>query len=71
MAWTIDYTDTAKSQPRKLDKQTARSIVEYMDEHAAKLDHPESMGKALTGRLGEFWRYKVLVRYINLNIKKI
>lgn len=52
MAWTIDYTDTAKGQLRKLDKQSARRIVDYMDERITGLDNPRSTGKALAGPLG-------------------
>lgn len=59
MAWTIDYTDTAKDQLRKLDKQTARRIVDYLNERIAVLENPRSIGKALTGPLGGFWRYRV------------
>lgn len=59
MAWTIDYADTAKGQLRKLDKQTARRIVDYMDERIAGLENPCSTGKALTGPLGGLWRYRV------------
>ena len=59
MAWTIEYTDTAKSLLRKLDKQTARRIVDYMDERIAPLDDPRSTGKSLTGPLGGLGRYRV------------
>lgn len=59
MAWTIEYTDTAKSQLRKLDKQIARHIVDFMDDRVAVLDNPRSTGKALTGSLGELWRYRI------------
>lgn len=59
MAWAIDYTDTARAQLRKLDKQTARRIVDFMDERVAGLESPRSTGKALTGPLGGFWRYRV------------
>ena len=59
MAWTIDYTDTAKAQLRKLDKQMARRIVDFMDERISGLEDPRSTGKALTGPLGSFWRYRV------------
>ena len=59
MAWTIDYADTAKRQLRKLDKQTARRIVEFMGKRIAGLENPRSVGKALTGPLGNFWRYRV------------
>lgn len=59
MAWTIDYSDTAKRQLRKIDKQTARRIVDFMDKRVAGLENPRSTGKALTGPLGNFWRYRV------------
>ncbi len=58
MAWGIKYVDTAKEQLRKLDKQIARQIVEYMDNIAA-LENPCSKGKALRGTLGGLWRYRV------------
>ncbi|SPF46239.1 Addiction module antitoxin [Syntrophobacter sp. SbD1] len=59
MAWRINYTDSARLQLRKLDKQTAQRILDYMDERIAPLEDPRSTGKALTGPLGEFWRYRV------------
>ena len=59
MAWTIDYTDSARKQLLKLDKQTARRIVDFMDARIASVDDPRSTGKALSGPLGGFWRYRV------------
>lgn len=59
MAWTIEYTDVARTQLRKLDKAAARRIVDYMDKRIASLEDARSLGKALRGPLGEFWRYRV------------
>ncbi len=59
MVWTLDYADTAKEQLRKFDKQTARRIVDYMDERITGLDNPRSTGKALTGPLGVLWLHRV------------
>ncbi|MFZ5490957.1 MAG: type II toxin-antitoxin system RelE family toxin [Pseudomonadota bacterium] len=59
MPWTIDYTGTARKQLLKLDKQTARRIVDFMDSRVARADDPRSIGKALSGPLGGFWRYRV------------
>ena len=59
MAWTIDYAETAKGQLRKLDRQVARRIVDFMDERIAESEDPRSTGKALTGPLGGLWRYRV------------
>ena len=59
MAWTIEYADPAKQQLRKLDRQIARRVLDFMDERVAGLEDPRSTGKALTGPLGAFWRYRV------------
>lgn len=59
MVWTVEYTNTAKAQLRKLDRQVARRILDYMDERVAGLENPRAKGKALTGRFGGFWRYRV------------
>jgi len=59
LTWTIDYAETAKAQLSKLDKQTARRIVDFMDERVAGRENPRDSGKALTGSLGGFWRYHV------------
>ena len=59
LTWTIEYTASARTQLRKLDKQSARRIVDYMNERVAGLENPRNLGKALTGPLGELWRYRV------------
>jgi mRNA interferase RelE/StbE len=59
LAWTIEYTHTARTQLRKMDKPTARRILDYMDQRIAVLDDPRSTGKSLTGTLGGLWRYGV------------
>ena len=37
LAWRIDYTDTARTKLRRLDRDTARRIINYMDERVAVL----------------------------------
>jgi mRNA interferase RelE/StbE len=60
LAWTINYTGAALKQLRKLDKQAALRIVDFMDDRVAALDDPRSSGKALVGpMLGSYWRYRV------------
>jgi mRNA interferase RelE/StbE len=58
LAWTIEYAETARKQLRKLDKPTAKRIVDFMDERVSSKD-PRRLGKALTGQLGDLWRYRV------------
>lgn len=60
MAWKIEYTDTATRQLRKLDRQAARRILDFMDERVAGHHNPRDTGKALKGELlGTYWRYRV------------
>jgi mRNA interferase RelE/StbE len=59
LTWLIEYSDTAKNQLRKLDKPTAKRILDYMDKRVAPNDDPRSAGKALVGPLGGLWRYRV------------
>jgi mRNA interferase RelE/StbE len=47
LAWTIEYTETAKKQLRKLDKLAARRIVDFIDDRVASSSDPRAMGKAL------------------------
>jgi mRNA interferase RelE/StbE len=60
LAWTINYTETARRELRKLDRLAARRILNFMDERVAKAANPRDIGKALKGEsLGVFWRYRV------------
>lgn len=59
LAWTIEYTDGAKRQLKKLDKSTARRIVDHLDDRVAGGADPRAQGEALRGKLGEFWKYRI------------
>ena len=47
------------SQLRKLHRDIAKRIVDYMDDRVAAADNPRAVGQALTGPLGGLWRYRV------------
>ena len=60
MAWIIKYTESSSKQLKKLDKQTALRVLDFMDERVAVLADPRSLGKNLKGpKLGDYWRYRV------------
>ena len=45
---------------KKMDRPTARRLVNFMDERVAAQADPRSTGKALSGLLvGSYWRYRV------------
>lgn len=58
MAFRVEYTETARRQLRKLDRQVARRIVDNLDE-VASLNNPRDRGKRLTGDRDGVWRYRV------------
>ena len=59
MAWTIEYSDAAQAQLRRLDRRMARRVVDYMNERVALRDDPRSVGRALTVPFAGLWRYRV------------
>jgi mRNA interferase RelE/StbE len=59
LAWTIEYTETALKKLEKLDRQTARSILDYLDDRIAPSASPRIYGKPLTGSLKGRWRFRV------------
>lgn len=60
MAWTIEYTESALRQLKKLDRPVALKVFQFMQERISLLDDPRSAGKNLVGpKLGSYWRYRV------------
>ena len=57
MAWTIEWSDSARKQLRKLDRQLAQQLVDYVETRAAP--DPRAVGKALTAQFVSLWRYRV------------
>jgi mRNA interferase RelE/StbE len=60
LAWIIKYTESSSKQLKKLDKQAALRVPDYMDERVSVLADPRSLGENLKGpKMGEYWRYRV------------
>jgi mRNA interferase RelE/StbE len=58
--WTVAYSETALKQLRKLDKPSAKRILDFIDERVASQTNPRSTGKALKGpQLHSYWRYRL------------
>lgn len=54
----VEYSDEAKKQIKKLDKQIQKRIIDYLD-NISTLENPRSKGKGLTSNLVGLWRYRV------------
>lgn len=49
----------AKKQLNKLDNSIKLKIMKYIKQNLNDTDNPEKFGKALTGNLKGYWRYRV------------
>jgi mRNA interferase RelE/StbE len=59
LTWTIEYTETARRELKKLDKAAARRILDFLDNRVVKQADPRLLGQALSGPVGRLWRYSV------------
>ena len=59
MAWTIEFTATAKKQLAKLDRSTADLITLFLRDKIASATDARQFGHALIGDLKGRWRYRV------------
>ncbi|NOU23800.1 MAG: type II toxin-antitoxin system RelE/ParE family toxin [Methyloglobulus sp.] len=59
MAWKIEYDEKALKALKRLDRQVAERVINTMEQKIAQSDNPRNGGKPLSGRLAEYWRYRV------------
>jgi mRNA interferase RelE/StbE len=60
LKWQITFSDTARKQIAKLDRQARARVISFLDQRVASNPNPRSLGEALVGsKLGEYWRYRV------------
>ena len=58
MVWTLEVSDQARKQLRKIDVKQADRITQTMIE-ISQLDNPRQRGQALTGDYAGHWRYRI------------
>ncbi len=59
MVWKISFTKNAVKQLGKLDRETARLIVRFMEEKIAGSSDARRYGHALVGDQKGRWRYRI------------
>ena len=57
--YKVKFTSSAVKQLKKLDKQTARIIKNWVIKNLVDCSDPRQHGKALKGNLSGIWRYRV------------
>lgn len=59
MAWTINYSEVAAKQMKKLDKVISDKIDKYLNHRIAKQKNPRVFGHGLSHDKNGLWRYRV------------
>ena len=58
--WTIELSDAARKDIKKLGQSEAKRIRSFLRDRVAASSNPRQLGLALTGsKLGGLWRYRV------------
>jgi len=59
LAWTVEVTDFAQRQLRKLDRPVRERILNYMQDRIEGCKNPRHFGEPLKGGRAGLWRYRV------------
>ena len=57
--YKIEYADTFDKAMKKLDRETQRFIMQWIDQHLNNIDFPTSPGKRLTGNFSGYVRFRI------------
>ena len=59
MSSSVEYSDTALKQLKKMDRFEARLIVSWIDKNLQGCADPRVQGKGLTANRSGEWRYRI------------
>lgn len=59
MAWSVEWKKRSVKELKKLDKEIAGRIVDFMENQIATDSDPRRFGKGLKKELRGLWRYRV------------
>ena len=59
MSYHVEYSDTALTQLRKMDRFEARLIASWIDKNLQGCSDPRVHGKSLTANRSGEWRYRI------------
>jgi len=59
LAWTVEISDVAERQLRKLDGPVQRRILDWLNDRTEGCKNPRHFGEPLKGDRAGFWRYRI------------
>jgi mRNA interferase RelE/StbE len=59
LAWTVEVSDIAEKQLRRLDRPTQKRLLDWLDDRIEGCKNPRHFGEPLRGDMAGLWRYRV------------
>ncbi len=59
MAWTVEVSNYAEKQLRKLDKPIQQRLLDWLDDRIEGCKNPRHFGEPLRGEMAGLWRYRI------------
>jgi mRNA interferase RelE/StbE len=59
LAWTVEISDVAERQLRRLDRPVQKRLLDWLDDRIEGCKNPRHFGEPLKGDLAGLWRYRV------------
>lgn len=58
MAWTVEISDMAERQLRRLEWSMQKRVLDWLDDRIEGCKNPRHFGEPLRGELSGLWRYR-------------
>ena len=59
MAWTVEVSNYAEKQLRKLDKPMQKRLLDWLEDRLEGCKNPRHFGEPLRGEMAGLWRYRI------------
>jgi mRNA interferase RelE/StbE len=59
LAWTVEVSDFAEKQLRKLDRPIQRRLIDWIEDRIDGCKNPRHFGEPLRGEMADLWRYRI------------
>lgn len=59
MNWTVEISDFAEKQLKKLDRPVQKRILDWLEDRIESCKNPRHFGEHLKGDFSGLWRYRV------------
>lgn len=59
MAWTVEISDFAERQIRKLDRPVQKRLLDWLNDRLEGCKNPRHFGEPLRGNHAGLWRYRI------------